>query len=385
MELKQALLQNPNDLLNLRALKPFPAQLWLVFAAPHFFSNSLFTESLNDLAEGQLLIGCSTAGEIAGRNVHENTAVVQGIHFEHPDFVSACTLIRDSGDSFAAGERLASQLARADVHTVLILSPGLDVNGSALIEGIQHSLRRPVKIIGGLAGDNGQFAQTFTLYQNKIDSRQVVAVGFYGPHLHCAHGSFGGWQAFGPPRKVTRAVGNQLFSLDHEAALDVYKHYLGDYAQELPGAGLLFPFAILGEDHRQTGLIRTILGIDNEQGSLTLAGDISENSYVRLMHASTDSLIDGAQAAAKATQTMLMQTTPGLPLLISCVGRRMVMGARVDEEVEAVAETFGNHCQPVGFYSYGEISPFLDSTDCRLHNQTMTISYLYEAPAGAAA
>jgi hypothetical protein len=140
----------------------------------------------------------------------------------------------------------------------------------------------------------------------------------------------------------------------------------------------LFPFAVLGEDHQQTGLIRTILGVNESDGSLTLAGDIAENSYVRLMHASTDALIDGAQAAAQATQTMLQQEQAGWALLVSCVGRRMVMGVRVDEEVEAVADTFGANSVQAGFYSYGEISPFHSSTDCKLHNQTMTISYFYE-------
>ncbi len=155
-----------------------------------------------------------------------------------------------------------------------------------------------------------------------------------------------------------------------------YKRYLGDYASDLPASGLLFPFAMLGKDHSETGLIRTILGMDEAAGSLTLAGDIIEGGYLRLMSASTDALVDGAEAAAQAAQKMLKRRTPGLALLVSCVGRKLVMGGRVDEEIEAVAEVLGKNAVLTGFYSNGEISPYLSSPECKLHNQTMTITCL---------
>ncbi|MEY2954251.1 MAG: hypothetical protein RLZZ401_2338, partial [Pseudomonadota bacterium] len=66
-------------------------------------------------------------------------------------------------------------------------------------------------------------------------------------------------------------------------------------------------------------------------------------------------------------------------LLISCIGRKLVMGARVDEEVEAVADVFGPGAVLTGFYSNGEISPHMQTVDCKLHNQTMTITTLREA------
>jgi hypothetical protein len=146
----------------------------------------------------------------------------------------------------------------------------------------------------------------------------------------------------------------------------------------LPASGLLFPFAILADDRQETGLLRTLLGIDETEGSLTMAGDIPAGGYLKLMHASTEALIDGAEAAAEAAHKMTHASGQGLALLISCIGRKLVMGDRVDEEVEAVAAVFGQNCALTGFYSYGEISPFIESTECKLHNQTMTITYLSE-------
>ena len=186
------------------------------------------------------------------------------------------------------------------------------------------------------------------------------------------------WPNINTARKVTRSVNNVLYELDGESALAVYKRYLGDHAQGLPASGLLFPFAMLGSDHSEVGLIRTILGVDEAAGSLTLAGDIDPDGYLRLMHASTDALVDGAEAAADAAKAMHAHAGQGLALLVSCVGRKLVMGGRVDEEVEAVADVFGQGATLAGFYSNGEISPFSPAVECKLHNQTMTITYISE-------
>ena len=170
-----------------------------------------------------------------------------------------------------------------------------------------------------------------------------------------------------------------MYELDGEPALEVYKRYLGEYAKDLPASGLLFPFEMLDAGHRQEGLIRTILGVDEAAGSLALAGAIIPDGYLRLMRASTDALVEGANAAAVASCTGLPPSAvPGLAILVSCVGRKLVMGGRTEEEVETVGEIMGAGTQLAGFYSYGEISPFSVTTDCKLHNQTMTISYLRE-------
>jgi hypothetical protein len=367
------------DAQSLASLAEIQPQLVLSFAAPQFFTQPGFPTWLTGAFPDARCLALSTAGEITSQGVNDNSVVVTALHFEHTKFQIAATDIVDMADSHNAGRRLAEQLLAPDLKAVILLSQGVAVNGSDLIAGAVEVLGKHIPLTGGLAGDNGSFTRTWAMLDHTVSDKLMLAVGLYGEAVRFAHGSFGGWQSFGPARRATRAEGNVLYELDGEPALEVYKRYLGEYARDLPASGLLFPFAILSDDREDTGLIRTLLGVDESQGSLTLAGDIPQDGFLRLMHASTEALVDGAEAAAEAAAQMYRSDRPGLALLVSCIGRKLVMGGRVDEEVEAVGAVFGQQCVLAGFYSNGEISPFLSTTECKLHNQTMTISYISEA------
>ena len=361
------------------ALKPLSAiepQLLLVFGSAMWLQ-ALAPQLAVQFGHAHRL-GCTTAGEISSEGVGEDTCVVTAVRFDRVQVRAASTPLAGMEDSFAAGQRLAQALPLLGLRAVLLLGQGVNINGSALIGGLTGALGPDVLVTGGLAGDGSAFKETWVLDDNGVYSDRVACVGLYGEDLRMAHGSFGGWLPFGPARKVTRCAGNVLYELDGEPALDVYKRYLGEHAKDLPAAGLLFPFSMLGHDHTEAGLTRTILAVDEAQGSLTLAGDIDPAGYLRLMHASTDGLVDGAETAAQAAKLALQASGQGLALLISCVGRKLVMGGRVEEEVEAVADVLSRGAVLAGFYSYGEISPFSGDLSCKLHNQTMTITHLME-------
>jgi hypothetical protein len=382
MQVKQVVVKSVSALASAADLfKPLQAiapQWVLVFGGVNFFTDPAMPVALKAAFPDAVLMGCSTAGEIGGEAVSNDQCVVTAVNFANTKMRVTTTALANMDDSHAAGVRVGEQLMADDLKAVMVLAPGVQINGSALVDGIASWVGRKLPITGGLAGDGGAFAQTWTLSPAGVSADGVVAIGLYGDALDFAHGSFGGWEPFGPARKVTRCAGNVLYELDGEPALEVYKRYLGDHAKSLPASGLLFPFAMLGEDHDALGLIRTILGVDEAAGSLTLAGAIDPNGYLKLMHASTDRLVDGAESAAEAAKQMFKADGDSLAVLVSCVGRKLVMGDRVDEEVEAVADVFGSKAVLTGFYSYGEISPFTPGSACQLHNQTMTITWICE-------
>lgn len=352
------------------------ADLVMVFGArPILADPARFDELRAKYPKAQIVLG-STAGEISEDMVNDDTLAITSIQFEKTQVRAVNIAIGAAVHSFDAGVQLAGMLQGDGLCHIFLLSDGLNVNGSEIVKGINSALSDEVTCTGGLAGDAAHFGQTLVGLNAAPTERQIVAVGFYGENLKVGYGSVGGWDNFGAERLVTRAEGNVLYELDGQCALDLYKMYLGEKAAELPGSALLFPLGIKFDEESDT-IVRTVLAVDDAKGSMTFAGDIPVGCYVRLMKANFDKLIDGANLAAEHTKVRGAEGD-SLAILISCVGRKLILGQRIDEEVEAVREVLGAGATITGFYSYGEISPVVESAKCELHNQTMTITTLAE-------
>jgi hypothetical protein len=227
-------------------------------------------------------------------------------------------------------------------------------------------------------GDGAEFKHTVAGLDEAPKEKNIILIGFYGTSLKVGYGSLGGWDTFGPDRTITRSAGNVLYELDGLPALDIYKEYLGELAAELPGSGLLFPMRLhLDTKTGEAEVVRTLLAVDEKEKSMTFAGDMPQGVVSTLMKANFDRLIDGAYGAA--TMSAEGSAHPQLAILISCVGRKLVLKSRVEEETEAVQSVLGEGTVMAGFYSYGEICPIAPTEkQCRLHNQTMTITTFSE-------
>ena len=368
---------------------PLPAQLdsartlVLAFASPEFGQGPNPFSELTRAFSQSVIAGCSTSGEIAGTTVRDQSVSVAVARFEHTALRWVCTDVADAADSFEAGARLASQLPAEQegqpLRAVFVLSDGLNVNGTQLVDSLTRHLPPDVLITGGLAGDGSRFQQTWVLDGADARSHRISAVGLYGERLRVGHGCDGGWSDFGPERRITRAEGNVLYELDGKPALELYKTYLGERAEGLPGTGLLFPLAVRREGRSNDTVVRTILAVNEADQSLTFAGDMPQGAVARLMRANIDKLIGSAGKAACAAAVGVSDSNDALVVSVSCVGRRLVLGERTEEEVEIVEDGAPPHSAHVGFYSYGEISPPLAGGPSDLHNQTMTVTVFSEA------
>jgi hypothetical protein len=343
--------------------------------------------STGPMIEGQLpeirrrypnayVCGASTAGEIVGKEVRENSVVVTAIKLEKTQLRSADITIDRAEDSLAAGKQLASAIPHAGLVHTFVLADGLALYGTDLVRGLCSALPAGVAVTGGKSGDGDRFARTYVCAGDSVAERRSVLLGFYGERLRVGYSSMGGWDAFGPERRITRASRNVLYELDGSSALELYKRYLGEHAKNLPASGLLFPLTVR-DPMTGEGVTRAVVGIDEKEQSMTFAGDVPEGSFVRLMHANFDRLVDGACAAARASQQML-GVPAELAILISCVGRKQLLKQRVEEEVEGVIEVFDPGTHTTGFYAYGELSPSAPGVPCMLHNQTMSVTLFSE-------
>lgn len=69
-------------------------------------------------------------------------------------------------------------------------------------------------------------------------------------------------------------------------------------------------------------------------------------------------------------------------MMFSCVGRKLILGRRTQEEVESVQRILGKDTPLIGFYTYGEIGP-IDKLKKNLkvtkfHNETVVLWVLGE-------
>lgn len=354
------------------------AQLVLLFGKGHHLKETNLTGDIKKRYPIAKIIGCSTSGEIVGTNVIDNSIIATAIQFDSSHIAEYSLKINSAEESFEIGRKLVEGFNTAGLKHLFVLSDGLNINGSELVAGMRSMLPNGVQVTGGLAGDGADFKETVVVNSSgNAESKVINAIGLYGDNLRIGYGSFGGWDSFGIDRLVTKSKANVLYELDNSPALELYKSFLGEQAQALPASGLLFPLSMRTETDAQP-VVRTILAVNEDEQSLTFAGDIPEGSYVRLMKANVDRLIDGAVTAAHTSVEPLNNEHPDLAILISCVGRKLVLKQLVEEEVEGVRNVVGHSAAITGFYSYGEISPFSKDAKCELHNQTMTITTISE-------
>jgi len=353
--------------------KTVSPQIVLAFGERHLISEAERYEELRVFYPNAHIVMASTAGEIQGTHVTDNTLVVSALEFEKTTIKVAQRKIEDGHNTYECGKSLGKELKADDLVHILLITDGHILNGSELVSGINLDNDLKIPITGGLAGDAARFEKTLVGLNEVPSEGNVIAIGFYGKHLKIGFGNKGGWDAFGPERVVTRSDRNVLYELDNQSALELYKSYLGPLSSELPGSALLFPLSLRVSDTNEI-LVRTVLSVNESNQSMVFAGNLPQGSKVQLMKANFEKLIDAATDAASSSLEALGTSKPEFALFISCVGRKLVLSQRTEEEVEEAVGILGPDTAVLGFYSYGEISPLISNSRCELHNQTMTIT-----------
>ena len=351
--------------------------LVLVFADRVLLENDIFLADIKTEFPYDHIVYASTAGEIFDEIVLEGTISVIAIEFEKSSFiVKTDNILNHNKNTTELGIALAKQMPAEGLKHLFVLSEGSFVSGTSLIRGLETDMADNVSLTGGLCGDNVRYQRTLASYNEKPKEGEIVLIGFYGESLEISFASFGGWLAFGPERIITRSEGSKLYEVDGQPSLELYKKYLGDKSFELAKSSLLYPLNVIAPGKTQA-VVRAAVSTNEEDQSMVFADEVPQDSRVQLIMVSPDGIAHGAQtASALAMQNRI--TKPQLALVISCIGRKVVMNQRVEEEIELVRETIGSDAAIAGFYSYGEIAPFHGSRDCELHNQTMTLTLISE-------
>lgn len=350
--------------------------LALVFGASTQLDDPAPIRELGTMLPKATIIGASGAGAVASVDVLDTETTVALVRFEHTDLAVASEPVPTAEDSRSVGREVARRLvARDGLTAIYLLADGLLVNGPELVQGMNDILPAAVRLAGGMAGDTTAFERTWTIVGGEPRQGHVTALGFYGDRLRMERGCRGGSVGFGPRRLVTRSAGNVVYELDGTPALQLYKEFLGELASTLPGGASHFPLSVFRSSQSEA-VIRFVLGVDDATQSITVAGDIPQGAQVQLSRANRGDLLEGAQEAADALG-IRAGSDPVLNLVVSCIGRRIVLGEQTEEELETTIEHLPAGSLQSGFYSYGEISS-TDARRCDMHNMTLTLTSLAE-------
>lgn len=350
-------------------------QLVLVFGSRTLLSSiGFYDEIRNCYPKAQILMN-STSGEIIDTQVNDDTISLTAIRFDNTPFKTISLNIEDYSNAETAGQYIAQSLTHSDITNILVFADGHLVDGHKLVIGLENSLPDPVVISGGLAGDGNKFQKTLLGLNEQPCAGKIIAVGFYGKHLTVSHGRMDGWEEFGNEIQITKSNKNTLIELNNEPALKIYNQFLNTHLPSSEGQSLLFPVSIKSND-KQPSVFRKIKSINEDEKSITFDGVVPEGSYIKMMRANFESLIHGATAAAKNSTKNLSK--PDLAIVISNVGRKIILSKRIEEEVEIIREVLGESTAITGFYSYGDISFVKGDAKSAFNNQSMTITTMRE-------
>lgn len=360
--------------------------LCIVFASS-LYEQEKVLEGVRSVAPKALLVGCSTAGEIASNGpVKESSVTIMLLKSDTVKFFGGVGE-NIAGGPRAAGKKAADEVkkaAQAELTAFMMLPDVLVGNGADIVRGVLDSLGEHFPVVGGAAGDDFKFKKTYQYLNDKVYSGAVIGLGFVGD-LKIGIGVKHGWVPIGIPRVVTKSNGSIVHELDGKPAIQVYDEYFGEEAKDLRNEmlaklAITYPLGMKVEGSDEM-LIRDPLTVD-EKGSITCAAEIPEGSEIQLMVGSREEAVKVAKEAAQKAVDQLEGTPPKAVIIFNCIARNKLFGDRSGEEINAIKEAVGDGVPMVGFYTYGEQAPLggevrnINKCNPAFHNETVVICVL---------
>ncbi len=260
--------------------------------------------------------------------------------------------------------------AKLDGEPALCLTtPSItSINPDDVVTGLFDLLGEEVAVIGGAAAVADERAEVwggdyqFCCDQVLTDAVPILLVA--GP-VRYSFGVAHGWEPLGRIGVVTKSRGNVVYEIDGERTRDYYARYVRTDS----GNALLTPLAVYEPDTDHFYL-RAARGFEND-GSSVYLGAVTQGAKVQLAAvAAQDQILDATDEALEAALSSFPNQRPDAALLVSCIGRKFLLGSRASSEIDQARKRLGEDVPVVGFYGYGEIAPLQRHSHARLHNET---------------
>ena len=309
-----------------------------------------------------IIVGATTAGEIANAKMYQNEIVISLSLFRSTKIEAGYA--KDLTKS--SGKKLAQKVCKKETKAMILLSEGLSGED---YEGFLRGIKEydpDILVAGGLAGDNFELKRTFILYKDQIYKEGCVAVTFSGKNLYANNRYNLNWYSVGKEFTITKSEGNVVEEIDGKKAKEVFMQHLGKevFNKEL---SLLPDFQLLYKNG-STVISRTPLYTDGDK--VAFCGPFEKEQKVRFGFSNAAAVISGAQRIASS----LTEKPAEAIYIFSCIARKVLLGEVLENEFKAFQST----APTAGFFTYGEF--YSTGKDNALLNCTTTMLVLSEKP-----
>lgn len=307
------------------------------------------------------IFGATSCGEFINDHQSEGETVVLLMDVKREYFTIIIEDVENEQVDKAASIIAKKALDNFEKPTMLLTSCGVYGNGKyfdgeTLVNVLVKELGEDAIFFGGMAGDDWGIVNSYVFTHEKESDNGIAALVFDSDKISLQGMAIHGWQPLGIARKITKSVGNMVYTIDDKPAAPLYLKYLGmaekkeeesfDIFKDL---SIQYPFIATRDDGES--IIKSPRSIDAETNALEM--DIPMEEGTEFHFATPPDFEISDEIIAQATELKSsMDGDPEAMLIFSCAGRPPVLGPLTKLENNGLAEVW--QVPMAGFYTYGE-------------------------------
>ncbi|MDH3256361.1 MAG: FIST C-terminal domain-containing protein [Nitrospinota bacterium] len=346
------------------------ADLTVIFVSPHFRTQyRAIPQLLKDRMPVGLLLGCSGGGIIGGgKEIEQKPAFsLTAAHLPGVELQTIQTDTMNLPDPDTAPSVWHEWLG-VDVTknpNFIVLADPFSFRAEEFLAGMDFAYPRSPKVGGLASGAQAQGGNALYL-DDKIYNGGLIGVALSG-NIQLDTIVAQGCRPIGQPMNITKCDQYQLLEVDGQAPLEKLEQMvetLSEYDRTLLRTSLFLGIEMdpMKEDPGQGDfLIRNLMGVDQETGSLTIGAPLREGQLVQFHLRDKVMSSEDLKVMLSRYQNKDGWREAKGALLFSCLGRGEYLYGQPNHDSDIFKTKMGNI--PLGgFFCNGEIGPVGQST-----------------------
>lgn len=258
-------------------------------------------------------------------------------------------------------------LLNHEAAALIFMVSDFHADASLIEQVIEHEVKTPV--VGGLAADDQQWDACALYYNQTVLTDCVVALHAIGDIKFSIHIE-NSITPIGKIGQIDAAYHNRIDQIDGVDAMRFVERETGKPILR-SDIGVISLNIIDQQNLKRLRSIRSDIGQDAR--SIFLYGGINQGQKVQVCIAHPQQIIEEVYRIAHLAQQQNLSNTAAM--IISCAGRKNLLGEQLSHEVQAIQQSFDN-LPLIGFPSLGEIGPLKNAAGTQVnlfHNMTYVL------------